>query len=269
MAIYLDHNAGAPLRPEVRDAITVLLDSAAAIRHRCIMPVRRRAGFWSRRAPRSPRLPVPRPRRPFSPAAGPGQQSVHLRRGALTPRQRRIVSSAIEHSSILAPLARLEAEGFEVLKIAPDRDGRLDPARAVSLLDENTALVTLGLANSEVGTIENLAPLTGPLGGPGGLPYNAAQAIGRIPVDVSQLGCDLMTVSGHKLGAPTGIGALSCANPASLDGLFLGGPQERGLRDGIPTFQAQWDSECGCGNPESNARGIPRMAELAGSCSPV
>ena len=105
------------------------------------------------------------------------------------PGRRRIVSSAIEHSSILAPLARLEAEGFEVSKIAPDREGRLDPAWIVSLLDENTALVTLGLANSEVGTIQNLAPVTRPVRAAGAIFHiDAAQAIGRIPVDVSQLG---------------------------------------------------------------------------------
>ena len=238
MAIYLDHNAGAPLRPEVRDAITVLLDSAAgnpsSVHH---------AGQTARRFLEQARAEIAAltgaaPTQTVFTSGGTEANNLSIF-GAVRsrPGRRRIVSSAIEHSSILAPLARLEAEGFEVLKIAPDRDGRLDPAQVVSLLDENTALVTLGLANSEVGTIQNLAPLTGPIRAAGAVFHiDAAQAIGRIPVDVSQLGCDLMTVSGHKLGAPTGIGALFVRNPASLDGLFLGGPQERGLRAGTPNL---------------------------------
>src|SRR4029077_2773281 len=76
-----------------------------------------------------------------------------------TSRRRKIISSTIEHSSILAPLAELESRGFDVVRVAPDSDGRIDPARVIAALDSETALVTLGLANSEVGTIQGLAPL--------------------------------------------------------------------------------------------------------------
>ncbi|MGO9059495.1 MAG: cysteine desulfurase family protein [Candidatus Binataceae bacterium] len=238
MAIYLDHNAGAPLRTEVRDAISALFDSAAgnpsSVHH---------AGQTARRYLEHARAQVAAligatPAQTLFTSGGTEANNLSIL-GAVRsrPGRRRIVSSAIEHSSILAPLARLEAEGFEVSKIAPDREGRLDPAWIVSLLDENTALVTLGLANSEVGTIQDLAPVGRSVQAAGAIFHiDAAQAIGRIPVDVSQLGCDLMTVSGHKLGALAGIGALFVRNPASIDGLLLGGPQERGLRAGTPNL---------------------------------
>ena len=129
--------------------------------------------------------------------------------GAITAsRRRKIVSSEIEHSSILAPLAELERRGFEIVRLSPDRDGRIDPARVLDVIDSETALITLGLANSEVGTIQDLAPLAARCTRIGALLHiDAAQAVGRIPVDVASLNCDLMTLSGHKLGAPAGIGA--------------------------------------------------------------
>jgi len=157
--------------------------------------------------------------------------------GAITAasRRRKIISSEIEHSSILAPLAELERRGFEVVRIAPDSDGRIDPARVLAALDGETALVALGLANSEVGTIQDLAPLASGCSKAGALLHiDAAQAVGRIPVDVAALGCDLMTLSGHKLGAPAGVGALYVRDYARIAPIIFGGPHESGVRAGTP-----------------------------------
>ena len=171
--------------------------------------------------------------------------------GAITAasRRRKIISSEIEHSSILAPLAELERRGFDVVRIAPDSDGRIDPARVLSALDSETVLVTLGLANSEVGTIQDLAPLASECSSKGALLHvDAAQAVGRIPVNVSTLGCDLLTLSGHKLGAPAGIGALYLRSPSpegrgvrgevasSFAPTIFGGPHENGMRAGTPNL---------------------------------
>jgi len=161
--------------------------------------------------------------------------------GAMTAatRRRRIISSEIEHSSILAPLAELERRGFEVVRIAPDRDGRIAPERVLDAIGSNrdTALVTLGLANSEVGTVQDLAPLKSACRDAGAIFHvDAAQAVGRIGVDVNALGCDLMTLSGHKLGAPAGIGALYIRDPAQISSTTLGGPQETGRRAGTPNL---------------------------------
>ncbi len=159
--------------------------------------------------------------------------------GAITAasRRRKIISSEIEHSSILAPIAELERRGFEVARVAPDSDGRVDPARVLAALDSETALVTLGLANSEVGTIQDLAPLARGCKKAGALFHiDAAQAVGRIPVDVAALGCDLMTLSGHKLGAPAGIGALYVRDSAKFAPTMFGGPHESGMRAGTPNL---------------------------------
>jgi cysteine desulfurase len=159
--------------------------------------------------------------------------------GAITAasQRRKIISSQIEHSSILAPIAELERRGFEAVRVAPDSDGRVDPGRVLAVLDSETALVTLGLANSEVGTIQDLAPLASMCGAVGALFHiDAAQAAGRIPVDIAALGCDLMTLSGHKLGAHSGIGALYVRDFARLAPIVFGGPHESGMRAGTPNL---------------------------------
>ena len=147
------------------------------------------------------------------------------------------VGDGFEHSSILAPLAELERRGFNLVRVAPDSDGRIDPARVIAALDSETALVTLGLANPEVGTIQNFAPVASACRASGALFHiDAAQALGRIPVDVDALGCDLMTLSGHKLGAPAGIGALYVRDYAKFAPTIFGGPHESGMRAGTPNL---------------------------------
>jgi cysteine desulfurase len=107
----------------------------------------------------------------------------------------------------------------------------------LAVLDSETALVTLGLANSEVGTIQDLAPLASMCSAVGALFHiDAAQAAGRIPVDIAALGCDLMTLSGHKLGAHSGIGALYVRDFARLAPIVFGGPHESGMRAGTPNL---------------------------------
>jgi cysteine desulfurase len=151
--------------------------------------------------------------------------------------RRRIVTSAIEHSSIIAPLADLESHGFEVTRILPDRDGRVSPEAVASAIDNDVALLTLGLVNAEVGTIMDVAAVAQRAVRVGAMLHlDAAQAAGRIALQVEELGCDLMTVSAHKLGGPAGMGALFVRPGTSLAPSLLGGPQESGLRAGTPNL---------------------------------
>ncbi len=238
MPIYLDHNAGAPLRSEAAAAISRLLAEGPGNPSSV-----HRAGQRSRRMLEAARAQVAaivsaEPRQIVFTSGGTESNNLAIF-GAITAasRRRKIISSEIEHSSILAPLAELERRGFDVVRIAPDADGRIDCSRVLPALDNETALVTLGLANSEVGTIQDLAPLALTCKESSALFHiDAAQAVGRIPVDVNALGCDLMTLSGHKLGAPSGIGALYIRDFAKFSPTIFGGPHENGMRAGTPNL---------------------------------
>jgi cysteine desulfurase len=238
MPIYLDHNAGAPVRVEAAGAVSRLLADMGGNPSSV-----HRSGQRSRRMLEVARAQVASivgaaPRQIVFTSGGTESNNLAIF-GAITAasRRRKIISSQIEHSSILAPIAELERRGFEAVRVAPDSDGRVDPERVLAVLDSETALVTLGLANSEVGTIQDLAPLASMCGTAGALFHiDAAQAVGRIPVDIAALGCDLMTLSGHKLGAFAGVGALYVRDFARLAPIVFGGPHESGMRAGTPNL---------------------------------
>jgi cysteine desulfurase len=238
MPIYLDHNAGAPIRAEAAAAVSRLLADGGGNPSSV-----HRAGQRSRRMLEASRAQVAatigaEPRQIVFTSGGTESNNLAIF-GAITAasRRRKIISSQIEHSSIIAPLAELKRRGFEVVRIAPDSDGRIDPARVIAALDSETALVAVGLANSEVGTIQDVAPLASMCASAGALLHvDAAQAVGRIPVDVNALACDLMTLSGHKLGAPAGIGALYVRDSARIAPIVFGGPHESGMRAGTPNL---------------------------------
>jgi len=239
MRIYLDHNAGTALRPAAREAMARFLADGSHGNPAAV----HRAGQIARRELERSREPIAHllgaPARSIVFTSG-GTESNNLAIfGAVLARggRRRIISSAIEHSSILMPLAQLEREGFEVVSAVPDCDGRLDADVLAKKVDRDTALVTVGLVNAEVGTIQALAPLARAAAHAGALLHiDAAQAVGRVAVRVDELGCDLMTVSAHKLGGPAGIGALYIRPGVALAPHLLGGPQESGLRAGTPNL---------------------------------
>jgi cysteine desulfurase len=270
MPIYLDHNAGAPLRAEAAAAISRLLADGRGNPSSV-----HRSGQRSRRMLEAARAQaasvVGAEARQMVFTSG-GTESNNLAIfGAITAasRRRKIIASEIEHSSILAPLAELERRGFEVVRVAPDSDGRIDPARVLAALNNDTAIVTLGLANSEVGTIQDLAPLASGCGATGALFHvDAAQAVGRVPVHVAALGCDLMTLSGHKLGAPAGVGALYVRDVARIAPIVLGGPHESGMRAGTPNllgavaFGAATEAAMNAMREESDRIGLLAMSLL-------
>jgi cysteine desulfurase len=235
--IYLDHNAGSPLRVEAAAALSRFLSDSGGNPSSV-----HRSGQRSRRMLEAARAQVAAivgadARRIVFTSGGTESNNLAIFGAITASRRRKIVSSEIEHSSILAPLAELERRGFEIVRLAPDTDGRIDPARMLDLIDSETALVSLGLANSEVGTIQNLSPLASACTSNAALLHiDAAQAVGRIPVDVAALGCDLMTLSGHKLGAPAGIGALFVRNSVRIAPTVFGGPHESGMRAGTPNL---------------------------------
>ena len=163
-----------------------------------------------------------------------------VRRGKRTGRH--IITTAIEHSAVLEPVKDLAAQGYEVTYLKPDRTGHvcIDDLRAA--LRPDTVLVSMMLVNNELGTLQPVAEAAQLLRDAGSqalLHCDAVQAFLKVPFTPSALGVDVLTISGHKVRAPKGIGAQYIRSGLDLPPLLLGGGQERGLRPGTePTAQA-------------------------------
>jgi cysteine desulfurase len=151
-----------------------------------------------------------------------------------------IITTAIEHKCVLNTAYWLHEQGFAVDIIPVGSGGRIDPDAVRAAIRDDTILVSVMLANNEIGTIQPVAEI-GALCGKRGIVFHtdAAQAIGKIPVDVSALNTDLLSLSAHKFYGPKGIGALYVSRHCSLPlvPLIIGGAQQRGLRAGtVPAF---------------------------------
>ena len=150
----------------------------------------------------------------------------------------RIITSAGEHPSVSLPLARLAAEGFDIVEI-PTRGGALDPSALFDALNENTVLVSVMLVNNETGAVYDIAELSRLMRAkaPSAILHcDATQGFLKLPLSVRTLGIDLLTVSAHKLHGPKGIGALYISDAVhksrGLSPIILGGGQEDGYRSG-------------------------------------
>ena len=153
------------------------------------------------------------------------------------PRRTRILSTAVEHHAVLDPLIWLAEEiGAEVELLPVDETGRLelDALRAAVDRDpDSVALISVMWANNEVGTLQPIDEVVA-LAAPHGIPVHtdAIQAVGAVPVDFSAIGVDLMTITGHKIGGPFGVGALLVRRELEVTAMLHGGGQERDIRSG-------------------------------------
>jgi len=177
----------------------------------------------------------------FRTMASPAIEATTARKERFAGRKR-ILVSAIEHPCVMESAKYLATLGMDVHFIPVDADGRVDEDRYRELLFEGEKtgrrdlmplLVSIMMANNEIGTIQDISRLSALAHEAGALFHtDAVQAAGKIPVDVSVLGVDYLTYSGHKIYGPKGIGALYFAKGAPLDPLIRGGHQEKGLRAG-------------------------------------
>jgi cysteine desulfurase len=152
---------------------------------------------------------------------------------AAAPNRRTIITTRVEHPAVLAVCRDLENHGYTVIELSVDRQGRLDMAELEEKLDDDTALVTIMYANNETGTvfpIEDIAELVTSKGAV--FHTDAVQAVGKIPLDLSKSNIDLLSLSGHKLHAPKGVGILYVRKGTRLSPFMLGGHQEAGRRAG-------------------------------------
>ncbi len=144
-----------------------------------------------------------------------------------------VITTAIEHPAVIQVCAWLEAQGFRITLLPVDAHGQVDPADLEKAITTDTLLVTVMHANNEVGTLQPIADLARIAHRHGALMHtDAAQSVGKIPVNVDDLGVDLLSLAGHKLYAPKGIGVLYIRSGVKLPPLLHGAGHEGGLRPG-------------------------------------
>lgn len=230
--IYLDHNATTPLLPEVIEAMLPYLHSHfgnPSSGH--VYGQRARHAIERARAQVAELLGCEPTEIIFT---GGGTEANNLAiRGALLTRPGQIVTSVIEHPATARPCALLEARGHTVHRLPVDQEGRVQLAEAERLIGPQTRLVTVMHSNNETGCVQPISTLAQLAHRVGALMHSdAAQSLGKLPVSVDDLGVDLLSVAGHKLYAPKGVGALYVRAGVQIEPLLLGAGHERGLRPG-------------------------------------
>lgn len=150
-------------------------------------------------------------------------------------RGKRIITTAIEHPSVLETVKRLEAMGYEVIRLKPDRGGKISLDDLKNALNGDTLLVSIMLVNNEVGSVQPISEAAALI--KKYAPYalfhcDAVQGYGKLPINASRLGVDMLSASGHKIHGPKGIGFLYCKKGVHISPFITGGGQERGLRSG-------------------------------------
>jgi cysteine desulfurase len=240
--IYLDHNASTPCDPRVVEAMTPYLTRVFANpSSRNHGPGREAAQALEEARAAVARALGARSATEIVFTSGATESNNLALRGAAASRsgkRRRFVSQETEHPSVAEPLQRLQREGWDLTILPVDGVGRVAPDDVADALDDTPALVSVMLANNETGTIQPAAEVFAAARERGAISHcDAAQAAGKIPLDLEALGADLVSVCGHKIYGPNGVGCLYVRRrkpPLALVPLVDGGGHENGLRSGTP-----------------------------------
>ena len=239
--IYFDHNATTPVAPEVLDAMlpyfSEVYGNASSIHT---------FGQSARGAVEQARISVARllGARPaevtFS--SGGTESNNHAILGIVAASKgdsKHVITSAIEHLAVLDPCRELAKRGVAVTMLPVDSDGVVNPEDVRRAIRPDTVLITIMLANNELGTIEPIAEI-GKIAAEAGVKFHtdAVQAAGKIPIDVRELGVHLLSISAHKFYGPKGVGALYARKGTSIAPLMYGGHSERDQRPGTEDVAA-------------------------------
>ena len=184
----------------------------------------------------------------------------------LKDKGKHIISSAFEHHAVLYPLQELEKEGYEVTYLPVHEDGLVRPEELEAAIRQDTILVTIMFANNEIGTIQPIPQLSAIAKAHGVLFHtDAVQAVGHIPVNVKEMGIDLLSLSGHKFHAPKGVGALYIRKGVRLPNYLSGGAQENNRRAGTENVASIVGMgkalELACANLEENTKKVLALRE--------
>ena len=249
-SIYLDYHATTPVDPRVLQAMlpyfTEVFGNPASASH---------AFGWKAQAA------VETARRQVAALIGASAREIIFTSGAtesnawairgVTERthsqRRRVVTSAIEHKSVLEAFGRLAEQGWDVVVVPVDRGGRVKLDELAAAVTSDTALVSVMAANNEIGSIQPLEEI-GRLARAQGAVFHVdgAQAVGKVPIDVNAMNIDLLSLTGHKLYGPKGCGALFVRKRTELIPLITGGGQERGMRAGTLNVPGIVGLGCAC-----------------------
>ncbi len=236
--IYLDHNATTPIAPEAREAMLPFLGDEwgnASSSYR--FGSKNKGVIETARGQVAKLLGANAREMVFTSCATESNNTAILAAFKANPNKRHIITSPTEHSSVLAPIRVLESNGYRVTYLGVDRDGLLDLEALKSAMDDETALVSLMWANNETGVLFPVQQI-GELCRERDVLFHcdAVQAVGKLPIDLTQTPMDYLSVTGHKLNAPKGIGALYVRRGAPFSPLLHGGHQEKSRRGGTESI---------------------------------
>ena len=229
--VYLDNNATTPLLPEVFEAMRPYFfesfGNASSLYER---GQRARTAVESARHAVASLLGADASEIIFNSGGSEGDNHAIL--GLVSPGDH-VITSVIEHHSVLAACKRLEATGSSVTYIPVDSRGQVNPEDVRAALRPNTRLISVMMANNETGVVQPLEEI-GHIAADADVWFHtdAVQAAGKLPVDVNRIKCDLLSISGHKFHAPQGTGALYVRRGTPIHSLILGGAQEHNRRAG-------------------------------------
>jgi cysteine desulfurase len=233
--VYLDYNATTPIDPEVFDEMLPYLKTFFGNPSSSYTIGKINKDAVQRARQQVAGLINSRPEEIFFTSGGTESNNLAIRGIALAYKEKgkHIITSSIEHPAVTEVCMNLHAQGYEITYVPVDSSGKVNPRHIENAVRPDTILITIMHANNEVGTIQPVKEIASVASkNKIMLHTDAAQSAGKINTDVTTLGVDLLTIAGHKLYAPKGIGALYMKRGTNIENLMFGAGQEKGIRPG-------------------------------------